>query len=148
MRPSPLDVDPDDLRIRGRLTAAQRLDLRARVGAARATGHAVSILFIHAPVDPLPWLDAADWTARWDGGLYLALIPRCHIDRACALAERLVRQTRDARVRVGVAQVLSGTYDLDATLERAEQALSEAVVSGPVASMHWADISREAYPVL
>jgi len=106
------------------------------------------MLFIHSPHHPGQWLDGSVALQDLGDNLYVAAFVRCHIDRGCALAERMVRLARDPRVRVGVAQVLPDGASLDATLERGEQALSRASVAGPVASMHWADTSREFLPAI
>ena len=148
MRNASLDFDPEDLEIASRLTDAQRSELEARIRAARSAGHAVTILFVHAPRHPACWLEGSVALHDLGDNLYLVAFARCHIDRGCALAERMVRLARDPRVRVGVAQVLPHTGRLDATFERAEQALSQALSGEPVASMHWADTSREFLPAI
>jgi len=143
MRPSAFELELEDLRIDPRMSSVQRDLLASRVNEARRSGRPVSLLYVHAPTDPSRWLDDSASISALGDGLYLVVLPRCHIDRGCAVAERLVRLARDARVRVGVAQVLPHTPNLYATLERAEEALNEAFVAGPVASMHWADPSRD-----
>lgn len=148
MRISSLDLEPEQLKISSRLTAEQRSDLEADIRAARDRGHAVTILFMHAPRHPEVWLDGRVELHELGDNLYLGALARCHIDRGCAVAERMVRLARDPRVRVGVAQVLAHAGRLEATFERAEQALMQALSGEAVASMHWADTSREFLPAV
>lgn len=148
MRPPSFHLEPEDFRLRERLSDSQLDRLHELVLESRVAGRPISLLSIHSPKDPAGWLDPSATVLSLGDHLFLAVLPRCHIDRGSAIAERLVRLARDPRVRVGVAQVLPHSGRLDSTLERAQQALEEAVAAGPVACMHWADASRETLPAI
>lgn len=74
-------------------------------------------------------------------------LPAYHIDKACALAERLVRLHRmeGLRIHIGVAETVPQCAELEPLLGRAEEALRLATEGsvGSVASMHWADVSQD-----
>ncbi len=112
---------------------------------ARTTGTPFSILLIRSKHDPSGWLESGAEVTPIDERTFVVALGRCHIDRACAVAERLVRRSEDREVRVGVAQLLPGCRGLEPLMQRAEEALKEAVdgTIGPVASMNWADVSQD-----
>jgi hypothetical protein len=146
MRPPSFELDRQQMCIRARMSPEQRAVLEGLVRESRHASRPITILFVLAPEDPTRWLESSAQVFDVGDELYVVALPRCHIDRGCAVAERMVRLARNPEVRVGVAQVLNGAGGLDAVLDRAETALEDAVGAGPVASMHWADVSRDSLP--
>lgn len=81
-----------------------------------------------------------DVLARWGGEEFLALMPACPLDNACAVAERIRAAVHATPVDVGTASLtitlsfgvaqVHGAADLQAAIARADKALYEAKNGG------------------
>lgn len=125
----------------GRLDATQRSVLEHELRTAQSRGRPFSLLLLRGALGEVP----ADATHLDLGSeLHLVALPGLRIDAACALAERMVRKD-SASLQVGVAESQPRCPGIDQILARAQQALRSAGSGavGPVASMDWADVSRD-----
>lgn len=137
------------------LQPSERTKLSRWLDLALRAGRPCCVLAVH--------VDTVDWIHRWASDLpgdaevsvlgpreLLVGLPGCHLDPACAWAERLVRlhQAKGQDIFVGVAEALPRGADLERLIGRAEEALRLATEGsvGSVVSMNWADWSQDLHP--